>query len=59
MKGLIWNIIGVFLVIVFVQSVDWPLWASIPLGIVFMAVVVIFSSYLVTKISNYIRYGER
>ena len=45
--GMIWNIFGLALVILFVNLVDWSLWVSIPVGILISAFVVLLLSYVI------------
>lgn len=58
MKSLFWNALGVVIVVVFVMSVDWPLWLSIPVGILAMIVVVVFLGFVQAKITNFVKYRE-
>lgn len=58
MKGLFWNILGLGIVYLFTQSVNWSLWLSIPVGILAAAVVVLIASYLVAKLKGRILYGD-
>jgi ABC-type branched-subunit amino acid transport system permease subunit len=58
MKGLFWNILGLGIVYLFTQIVNWSLWLSIPVGILAAAVVVLIASYLVAKLKGRILYGD-
>ena len=46
MWGIISNVIGVVALIGFVQTVDWSLWLSIPVGIVVSGLIVIALGYI-------------
>ena len=46
MFGIAVNVLGLLIVVLFVQLVDWSLWASIPVGILIAAIAAIFAGYL-------------
>ena len=58
MKGLLWNALGIAIVYLFTQAVNWSLWLSIPVGIFVATAVVVFAAYLITRMKNRILYRD-
>lgn len=52
MRGLVWNIIGIGMVVLFVRAVDWSLWVSVPVGLFASAIIVLLMSILVAVVRN-------